>query len=301
MLKLKNPVRNLQTSPAEPPKNRRSLRLGRRILHEPAALVGLTILVLLILLVALGPFLMPYPPAEIALENKLQPSSAQHWLGTDNLGRDILSRLLHGGRVTLGVAALVTGLVLVIGAAVGLVTGFVGGWLDDFISGISDLTLALPGLTLALALAGMLGPGLPSIILAMLPLSWVGYARLFRSLALSVREEEYILAARATGLKTGQIIRRHVLPNTIGALVVTVTLDLGNIMLAISSLSFLGLGIQPPHPEWGAMLNDGRTYLESAPQLVFYPAAAILLTALACNLLGDALRDALDPTTKTNG
>lgn len=289
-----NPVL-LELASAQKSRGKTGQQVWRRLRRNPAALVGLVILVIFIALVLTAPWLARYSPTEIDLEVKLQSPSLEHWLGTDNLGRDIFSRLLYGGRVSLGTSGLVTAVVLLIGAVVGATAGFFGGWLDDLVSGLANILLALPGLTLALALAGMLGPGLTSIILAMIPLSWVGYARIFRSLVLSVREEEYITAAAACGVPVWRILFRHVMPNIIGPIIVAVSLDLGGILLAISSLSFLGLGIQPPNPEWGAMLNDGRTYIESAPHLMLYPGLAILLTVLACNLVGDALRDAFDP------
>ncbi|MGH2371249.1 MAG: ABC transporter permease, partial [Chloroflexota bacterium] len=218
--------------------------------------------------------------------------------GTDQVGRDVLARLLYGGRISLGSAIpAVAGLVL-LGLCLGALAGYAGGIVDGLISVVVDVVLALPGLVLSLAIAGTLGPSLQNTLLAVLLVGWAGHARLFRGAVLAAREWEYVLAARAAGAGNTRIVLRHILPNIIGPIVVVATLDIGQVILTISSLSFLGLGVQPPTPEWGVMLADARTSIDHAPQLIILPAVCILLVVLASNLVGDGLRDALDPRTR---
>ncbi len=263
--------------------------------RDRAAAAGAVLLLAMVLAVALGPLVYHQSPTLLDPAQRLQGPSQLHPLGTDQVGRDLLARLLYGGRLSLGSALpAVAGLVL-IGLAAGAVAGYAGGVVDALITIVVDTVLALPGLVLSLAIAGTLGPSLRNTLLAVLLVGWAGHARLFRGAVLAAREWEYVVAARAAGAGNARIILRHILPNIIGPIVVVATLDLGHVILTISSLSFLGLGVQPPAPEWGVMLSDARTSMELAPQLVLLPAACILLVVLATNLLGDALRDALDP------
>ncbi|MEA3340624.1 MAG: nickel transporter permease, partial [Chloroflexota bacterium] len=242
-----------------------------------------------------APLIAPYDPLSIDVSNGLAAPSWTHLLGTDHLGRDVLSRLLFGARASLGAAGAVVVIVTTIGVAVATVAGFCGGWVDESIMRLVDTVLAFPSIILALVVAGLLGPGLRNVVLGMTMVRWAGYARVVRSLILSLREREFILAARSIGASDGRIMTRHLLPNILGPVVVLTTLDLGNAILGISGLSFIGLGVQLPHPEWGAMLNYGRLYIQTAPWLVVFPGLAIALSVLSANLMGDALRDLLDP------
>jgi peptide/nickel transport system permease protein len=246
----------------------------------------------------LAPLLAPADPDLLDLGIKPRGPTLAHPLGTDQLGRDHLSRLLHGGRVTLILAAVGTAGILGLGLLVGLLAGYLGGWVDLTISTVLTALLSLPSLLLTLAILGVLGPGDASLLIALIGAGWVGHARIFRASVLSLREAGYIEAARASGADAGRVLRRHLLPNLLPMVVVLATLDFGALLLAVSSLSFLGLGAQPPTADWGARLNDGRPYVGQAPWLVVLPGACITLVALASNLLGDSLRDRFDPTRR---
>lgn len=276
------------------------LSLPRRLrtfLRYPAASIGLVIVAGAVIAALAAPVLAPHDPTEVNLENRVLPPSIAFPLGTDHLGRDALSRLLYGARTTLGTASLVLALVMIVSLTVGGFSGYYGGWLDTVLMALVDLLLAFPGLILAVAIAGTLGPSLINVLIAMAVVWWAGYARLVRGMVLSIRKREYVEAARAIGASDRRILLNHIARNTLGPLVVLASLDLGSIILGIAGLNFLGLGAQPPTPEWGAMLNDARPLLQSAPLLLIYPGAAIVLTVLGCNLLGDGLRDILDPNT----
>ncbi|MFV9503415.1 MAG: nickel transporter permease [Oscillochloridaceae bacterium umkhey_bin13] len=257
--------------------------------------LGAILAILIISTALLAPWLAPHPPARQNLIDAFAPPSRTYLLGTDHLGRDILSRLMFGARTTLGATALVLLVILTIAMIVGLVAGFFGGWIDHILMRLVDLVLAFPGLILAIAVAGTLGPGLLNVTLALALVWWASYARLIRALVLQVREREYITAAAALGVPPLRIVTVHILPNILGPLVVVASLDLGAIVLSIAGLNFLGLGAQPPTPEWGAMLNAAQPFLQTEPQLILAPAGAMILTVLAFNLLGDGLRDWLDP------
>lgn len=272
--------------------------LLRRFLRDRTAVVGLTIVVLFISVAIAAPWLAPYDPTEVDATAFLAPASAEHWLGTDNLGRDILSRLIYGSRWTLGTAMLAAMAIVTIGVTVGLIAGYFGGLLDDLLMRVVDVLLAFPSLVLALAIVGMLGPSLRNVMIGMVAVWWVDYARVIRGLTVSTREREFITAARCAGCPAWRVILRHVLPNVIPSVIVLASLELGALMLAISGLSFLGLGAQPPTPEWGTMLSDGRLFFQNAPQLMLYPGLAITLAVIGTNLLGDGLRDVLDPRMK---
>jgi len=267
----------------------------RRLIGDKLALLGLIIVALVVLVGILAPYLMPHDPLKVALDQRLSPPSRAYLLGTDHLGRCLLSRLIFGTRVSLTTAALALVTIMLISIPVGTVAGYLGGRVDNLLMRLVDILLAFPDLILALVIAGMLGPGLLNVMLAVASVWWVGYARVIRGMVLSVKEKEFVLAARACGTSEFGIVLRHILPNVLSPVIVLATLDMGKLILAISGLSFLGLGAQPPTPEWGAMLNDGRPYMQVAPQLMVYPGLAIMIVVLAFNLLGDGLRDALDP------
>lgn len=260
----------------------------------------LTVIALLIIccniLVALfAPVLAPHDPNEVALELKLMPPNENYLLGTDHLGRCILSRLIYGARVSLGAAFAVMTVTLSISTIVGAVSGFAGGRIDALIMRICDIFLAFPSLILALALVGVMGPGLPNVVVALALSQWAWYARMIRGMVLSMKERNYVLAAKVAGTSRPAIIAKHILPNIFPQIAVLATLDVGWVILHIASMSFLGLGIQPPTPEWGAMINDGRQFLRGYPLLMAYPGLMILSVVMAFNLLGDALRDMVDP------
>ena len=270
----------------------------RQLVRDRIALIGLVILVTMGAVAVLGPILAPADPNAQDVAHRFAGPSAAHPLGTDNLGRDELTRILYGARVSLLTALVVGALVLAIGVAVGAVSGFAGGLIDGAIMRIADVLLAFPSLLLALAVAGFLGPGLVHLAIAMVAVWWVEYARLVRGLVLAIKERPFVEAARAVGLPPWRVAARHVLPNLLPPVIVLATLRTGSLLLALAALSFLGLGIAPPTPEWGAMLNDAQDYLANAAQLMLYPGLAITIAVLGFNLLGDGLRDVLDPTLR---
>ena len=261
-------------------------------------MAGSLIVALFVAVALFAPLLAPHDPTAVDARAILAPPSREHWLGADNLGRDIFSRLIHGARWTLGTAFLATVLIVAIGVAVGLVAGYFGGLIDDVLMRVVDVLLAFPSLVLALAIVGMLGPSLANVMLGMVAVWWVDYARVIRGLTVGMREREFVTSARCAGAPAPHIIVRHLLPNVVPSVIVLATLELGSLMLGISALSFLGLGAQPPTPEWGTMLNDGRAFFQRAPQLMIYPGLAITLAVVGSNLVGDGLRDVLDPRTK---
>lgn len=271
-----------------------SRRFIRRMLRNRGAMVGLTIVVFIVLLAVGAPLIASYDPDELVGSRLLSPS-AEFLLGTDNLGRDILSRLVFGARPSVGSAALATLFILSIGITVGAWSGYVGGLLDDVIMRIVDILLAFPTLILAMAIVGVLGPGLENMLLAITMVVWAYYARLVRGIVLELRERPHVKAALVLGGSQTYIIFRHIFPNIISPVIVLASLQMGFLILTTAGLSFLGLGIQPPTSEWGAMLNSGRTYFLLAPQLMIYPGFMISITVLGFNLLGDGLRDVLDP------
>jgi peptide/nickel transport system permease protein len=276
----------------DPPGTRRRMAVVR---PDPAGLAGAAILGLMVLACLAAPLLAPSDPIRVSLPAQFQGPNWNHPMGTDNFGRDILARVLHGGRVSLGVAAAATAVSLAISLLLGGIAGYIGGRVDDVITRLVDLTLAFPRLVLAIAIAGLLGAGLGSVVVAIVAVSWAWYARVVRGMVLQAREETYVLAAHALGASPPRILVRHLFPSIVGQVAVLASLDFGHIILAISTLSFLGLGIRPPAPEWGAMLNESRLFFARNPELMLFPGLAIFLAVLGANLLGDALRDALDP------
>ena len=278
---------------------------GRRrwigLLREPGTALGLFLVASLLLAGLLAPWLPLDDPTEINLPDRLLAPSTRHLLGTDHLGRDTFSRVVHGARMTLLATAATLALSMTIALTVGILSGYHGGWADTALMGVVDLLLAFPSLILALAVAGALGPGLFNVLLAAGAVWWVGHARIIRGVTLGARQMEYVMAARAAGAGNLRIILRHIAPNILGPIIVIASLDVGWIILGIAGLNFLGLGAQPPTPEWGAMLNDARPHLQTAPRLLLLPGAAIFLAVLGFNLLGDGLRDLLDPRTVRPG
>jgi peptide/nickel transport system permease protein len=255
---------------------------------------GAAILVMLLAAGLFAPLLAPYDPNAQSLAANLEPPSARHLLGRDKLGRDQLSRIIYGARVSLKVGLLTVAISLTIGVGVGALAGFSGGAIDFLLMRAVDILLAFPGILLAIAMSAVLGPGIDNVVIALSVIGWTGYARLVRGEVLSIMRTEHIEAARALGALRSRILFRHVLPLLAAPLVVQATFGVAGAIVAEASLSFLGLGVQPPTPSWGAMVNEGRSYLLIAPYLVLYPGLAIFMTVLGLNALGDALRDRLD-------
>lgn len=270
----------------------------KRLLRHKAAVAGAALLVTMILIALLAGVLAPYDPNVADFAVSLQPPSAQHLLGTDEHGRDMLSRLMHGARLSLMVGVISVGLGMGVGVTLGAVAGYVEGWVGSLIMRIMDLILAFPTFLLAIAIVFMLGPGLEKAIIAVGIVSIPTYARITRGSVLSVKQLEFVLAAKALGLGDIGIVARHVLPNLFSPLLVRGTLGTSEAILETAALGFLGLGARLPTPEWGLMLSRGTAHLYDAPHLVYFPGIAISLTVLAMNLLGDGLRDALDPRLK---
>jgi peptide/nickel transport system permease protein len=272
------------------------LDVWRRMRRNRLAVMGLLTLLVLALLALTAPWVAPSDPYEMDLRGALQPmGSPGHILGTDELGRDTLSRLIYGGRVSLAVGLIVVGIAGGIGVPVGAVSGHLGGLVDNAIMRVVDILMAFPFLLLAIGFVAVVGPSLANLMIVLGGVSWTGYARLTRSLVLAQREEDYVRAARVVGVGNWRIIWRHILPNCLGVITVRATFDIAGAILAASALSFLGLGAQPPTAEWGAMLSTARPFLRQHPILSIAPGMAIMITVLAINLVGDALRDALDP------
>jgi ABC-type dipeptide/oligopeptide/nickel transport system permease subunit len=260
--------------------------------------LGLAIILLELTLAIFAPFIAPTSPTEQVLSEKLQPPSLRHPMGTDNLGRDVLSRVIHGGRNTLGGALLALLILTAMGVIIGGVAGFFGGLIDQVLMRFTDALLSFPYLVLALGLAAAFTPSLLTVVVAVALTWWGHYARVIRGMILSIREMIYVEASRASGGRNWYILRRHILPNIMAPILVLSSLDLGLIVLAVAALSYLGLGIQPPSPEWGMMLNESRLFMFMAPHIMIFPGLMIFITVLAANLLGDALRDAFDPKQK---
>ena len=252
--------------------------------------------VVLILLVAIfAPYLAPQDPFDGNMRNVLQPPSAEHLLGTDKLGRDTLSRIIAGTQVSLFMTICLVILLAIVGSLVGITSGYFGGKVEMILMRIADMMLAFPGVVLAIAIAGILGGSVVNTILALLVVGWAKYARLVRSLVIKLRNNDFIIAAQVNGTKTINILWRHILPNILPMVVITGAMDIGTMMMEIAGLSFLGFGAQPPTPEWGLMLNEGRQYIQTAPWLMIYPGVAIFVVVAIFNLWGDSLRDVLDP------
>ena len=257
--------------------------------------LGLGVVGAAVLVAIAGPWVVPADPIAQHLPLRLLGPSASHWLGLDELGRDLLARLVAGARISLAVGCTVVAISAAVGIVVGATAGYIGGIVDTVVGRVMDVLMAFPGILLAIALVAVLGPSLVHVVLALVTIGWVGYARLVRGQVLKVRELEYVQAARALGAPVARVIARHVVPATLSAVTVQATLGMAGAILAEASLSFLGLGVQPPTPSWGSMLEAGRSHLFEAPHLTIVPGAAIALVVLGFNLAGDALRDRLDP------
>ena len=232
------------------------------------------------------------------LTQAIMAPSAEHPFGTDKMGRDIFARVIYGARSSLSGTLILVAVILVLGTFLGILSGYFGGWVDAVIMRIADMMIAFPGLVLAIAVAGILGPSMRNAVIAIALVSWPKYARLARSLVMKIRHTDFVAAAMVTGSKTGYMLRQYMLPNTITTLVITAATDIGSMMMELAALSFLGFGAQPPTPEWGKMLNDGRTLIQTAPWTMIYPGLAIFITVVVFNMLGDSLRDILDPKSE---
>lgn len=272
----------------------------RMLKKNKMALVGLGILVILVLLALFADVIADYDTVVIKqnLANRLKGPSAEHWLGTDEFGRDIFARLVHGARVSLKVGIIAVGISIILGGILGALAGFYGGRIDNIIMRIMDVFLAVPSILLAIAIVSALGPSIINLMVAISISSVPRYARIVRASVLSIRDQEFIEAARAIGANNARIIFRHIIPNSLAPVIVQGTLGVASAILSTAGLSFIGLGIQPPAPEWGSMLSGGRQYLRYAWWVTTFPGVAIMITILSLNLLGDGLRDALDPRLK---
>jgi peptide/nickel transport system permease protein len=270
-----------------------------RLRRQPLAVMGVVLLATFILCGLAAPLLAPANPAAIDLTHRLEGPTTAHWAGTDELGRDTLSRLLYGARLSLAVSVTVVVLSLALGLAIGGLAGYIGGWVDTALTTFAMNTFqSLPGILLAIAFAAFLGPGFTNLVLALAIGGWAGYARLGRAQVMAVREREYVDAARALGASGLRIFFRHILPNIVQPILVQAAIGMAGVILAEATLSFLGLGIPAPAPSWGSMLNDARLHLFDSPHMVLFPAAAVACAVLGFNFLGDALRDQLDPRTR---
>lgn len=285
---------------AERPARRRGLLAALRDFarQSPLNLLALGLIALFLVLVAFGDALAPHDPIKPAIQLKLQPPSSTHWFGTDELGRDLLSRVLSGAKYSLGIAFIILSIALVIGVVIGALAGYLGGLADELLMRLTDLFLAFPALILAMAIAASLGRSLQNVVIALTAVYWPWYARLVRGQVLALKEREFVEAARAMGASSHRVLLRHILPNTTAPIIVQLTIDVGYAVLATAGLSFLGLGAQPPIPEWGTMIAGARTFFREAWWYITFPGLALTLTVVGFNLLGDGLRDYLDPRTR---
>lgn len=270
----------------------------RNFRKSKVAVAGMVIILFFVLLAIFGPFIAKEGINQQMPADRLQPPSAEYWLGTDDFGRDILSRIIHGARISLSVGFLSVIASVVVGSFLGIIAGYYGRWTDTIISRIFDIMLAFPSILLAIAIVSVLGPGLENALIAIAIINVPNFGRLIRSKVLSIKEDEYIMAAKAIGMKDARILFSHILPNSMAPVIVQGTLAIATAILEAAALGFLGLGAQAPQPEWGKMLADSKSYLQSAPWTMIFPGLSIMLTVLGFNLMGDGLRDALDPKMK---
>lgn len=279
-------------TPADTP---RRVRVWRQLMRNPSGVLGMILIAGLVVVALFGPYLVHYDPLRQQLTQRLMAPSAAHWFGTDHLGRDILARVVSGARISLQVGILVLFVAVTIGVALGALAGYLGGIVDEIIMRITDIFLAFPSLVLAMAISATLGKGIYNAMLAVGLVWWPWYARLVRGQFLTLRQVEFVEAARSVGASSLRIMWRHLLPNTFATIIVQASLDVGYAILSTAGLSFIGLGAQPPQPEWGSMVAEGRIYLTTHWWVPMFPGLAILFSVVGVNLLGDALRDALDP------
>ncbi len=279
----------------------RRQRLIWRTLRNPLSVAGLVIIGLLIVVALLAPLLAPFDPLRTDVPDRLAAPTREHLFGTDQLGRDILSRIIHGARVSLRIAILTAVIATVIGAPLGIASGYYRGRVEDVLMRLTDMFMAFPRLILAMAIAAALKPTLENVVIAISLAAWPAYARLARSVALGLREENFVEAARALGASNLRILGRHILPGVASPVVIQVSLDMGGIILTAAGLGFIGVGAQPPTPEWGLMISEGRSYITSEWWLSTFPGIAIALVVLGFNLLGDGIRDVLDPRLRAAG
>jgi peptide/nickel transport system permease protein len=270
------------------------------LLRYKKARVGLVLLIMLTATALLAPLLAPCDPYGQHIDRRLEGPSADFLLGTDHLGRCVLSRVIFGARLSLKIVMIIVGIQVGVGLALGAVAGYFGGILDGLIMRLTDVLMALPSLALALVLAGIMGPGMAGITAALCITGWAEYARIIRGDILAVKEKEFVRSARSFGFSEGYILVRHVIPNALAPVIVLATLSTGFVILLVAAFSFIGLGSQPPLADWGTMLSEGRAFMRMAPHLTLFPGLAVMITTLAFNLLGDALRDVMDPRFKLN-
>ena len=276
-----------------------SISLPRLARRNPLAVIGVVLVILFVTLALFAPWIAPQDPAHIDLPARLSPPSSRHWCGTDEIGRDILSRLIYGSRISMLVGSCVVAASLALGLIIGSLAGYYGGGIDRFVNVIlMNAFMSFPGILLAIAFVAFRGPGIFNLVFALSLGGWVGYARLVRGQVLAVREREFVEAARALGASDLRVIVRHIWPNIIQPIIVQAAIGMAGAILAEATMSFLGLGVPPPTASWGAMLNDGRAHLFDAPHLVLFPALAVMLAVLSFNFIGDALRDFLDPRSR---
>ncbi|MEP3279683.1 MAG: ABC transporter permease [Stappiaceae bacterium] len=276
-------------------------RLARALMRNPLAMAGFVVITILLLVAAFAPWLAPYSPIEGNLSNRLQPPSGAHWMGTDELGRDIMSRVIFGARITLMIVLLVAIISAPLGLLIGTVAAYFGGWIDRILMGLTDVFLSLPRLILALAFVAALGPGIENAVIAIAITAWPVYARIARAEVLTFRNAEFLDAVRMQGASSSRIIALHVIPLCISSTIVRVTLDMAGIILTAAGLGFLGLGAQPPLPEWGAMISRGRSFILDQWWVATMPGFAIVIVSLGFCLFGDGLRDVLDPKQRSRG
>jgi peptide/nickel transport system permease protein len=276
-----------------------AISLRRSARHKPLAAIGVFMVLIFVIFALFAPYIAPQDPSQIDLPHRLSTPSALHWCGTDELGRDISSRLIYGARISMLVGTCVVIGSLLLGLIVGAIAGYYGGRIDRLVNVVvMNAFLSFPGILLAIAFVAFRGPGIFNLVLALSLGGWVGYGRLVRAQVLATRDREYVEAARALGANDWRVIVRHILPNIVQPIIVQAAIGMAGAILAEATMSFLGLGVPPPTASWGSMLNDGRAHLFDAPHLVLFPAAAVMLAVLSLNFIGDALRDYLDPRSR---
>lgn len=271
------------------------VKFKKFVKKNPAFIVYCILALAIVLVAVLAPLIATHDPYAAVLADAVKAPSSEHWFGTDKMGRDLFSRVIFGARTSLTAALCLVAIIVVVGTALGIIAGYFGGVVDAVIMRLSDMMISFPGMVLAIAVAGILGANIKNAVVAIAIVSWTKYARLARSLVLKIKNRDYIAAAKVTGSKTGYILWKYMLPNALPTIVITGATDIGSMMLEIAGLSFLGFGAQSPTAEWGLMLNEGRAFMTAAPWLMIFPGIAIFITVVVFNLLGDSLRDVLDP------